>query len=129
PKMLDGVTFMKLYNEARENDNNAPVYSDEVIAKTASGLDPYLYPNVNWIDRIYKDWASLTNANVNISGGGESMRYYVSMSFYNQDGQYNVSRVNGYNPNLNFKRYDFRSNVDLNVTKTTTLALNIAAML
>lgn len=129
PEMLDGVTFMKLYNEARENDNNAPAYSDEVIAKTASGLDPYLYPNVNWIDRIYKDWASLTNANVNVSGGGEAMRYYVSMSFYNQDGQYKVSKVNGYNPNLNFKRYDFRSNVDLNVTKTTTLALNIAAML
>lgn len=129
PEMLDGVTFMKLYNEARENDGNAPAYSDEVIAKTASGLDPYLYPDVNWIDRIYKDWASMTNANVNVSGGGESMRYYVSMSFYNQDGQYNVSKANGYNPNLNFKRYDFRSNVDLNVTKTTTLALNIAAML
>lgn len=129
PEMLDGVSFMKLYNEARVNDGNAPAYSDEVIAKTASGLDPYLYPDVNWVDRIYKDWASMTNANVNVSGGGESMRYYVSMSFYNQDGQYDVSKVNGYNPNLNFKRYDFRSNVDLNVTKTTTLALNIAAML
>lgn len=129
PKMLDGVTFMQLYNEARVNDGQAPVYTDEVIAKTASGLDPYLYPNVNWIDRIYKDWASMTNANVNVSGGGEAMRYYVAMSFYNQDGQYNVSKVNGYNPNLNFKRYDFRSNIDLNVTKTTTLALNMAAML
>lgn len=129
PKMLDGVTFMELYNEARVNDGQAPVYTDEVIAKTASGLDPYLYPNVNWIDRIYKDWASMTNANVNVSGGGEAMRYYVAMSFYNQDGQYNVSKVNGYNPNLNFKRYDFRSNIDLNVTKTTTLALNMAAML
>ncbi|SIO14899.1 TonB-dependent receptor [Chitinophaga niabensis] len=129
PKMLDGVTYMKLYNEARENAGETPVYSDEQIAKTASGLDPYLYPNVNWIDRIYKDWASMTNANVNVSGGGESMRYYVSMSFYNQDGQYKVSKINDYNPNLNFKRYDFRSNIDLNVTKTTTLSLNLAAML
>lgn len=129
PKMLDGVTFMKLFNEARENDGQAPGYSDEQIAKTASGLDPYLNPNVNWIDRIYKDWASMTNANVNVSGGGESMRYYVSMSFYNQDGQYKVTNINNYNPNLNFKRYDFRSNVDLNVTKTTTLSLNLAAML
>ncbi|MRG48268.1 SusC/RagA family TonB-linked outer membrane protein [Chitinophaga sp. SYP-B3965] len=129
PEMLDGVTYMKLYNEARENAGETPIYSDEQIAKTASGLDPYLYPNVNWIDRIYKDWASMTNANVNVSGGGESMRYYVSMSFYNQDGQYKVSKINDYNPNLNFKRYDFRSNVDLNVTKTTTLSLNLAAML
>ncbi|WP_440646339.1 TonB-dependent receptor [Chitinophaga sp. 22620] len=129
PSLLDGVTFMQLYNEAQENIGAPPVYSDETIAKTASGLDPYLYPNVNWIDRIYKDWAPMANANVNVSGGGEAMRYYVSMSFYNQDGQYNVSKANGYNPNLNFKRYDFRSNVDLNITKTTTLSLNLAAML
>ncbi len=129
PEMLDGVKYMQLYNEARVNSGDAIRYSDETIAKTASGLDPYLYPNVNWIDRIYKNWAPMANANVNVSGGGEAMRYYVSMSFYNQDGQYNVTKVNGYNPNLNFKRYDFRSNVDLNVTKTTTLALNLAAML
>jgi TonB-linked SusC/RagA family outer membrane protein len=129
PKMLDGVNFMKLYNEARTNDGNTATYSDEVIAKTASGLDPYLYPNVNWINTIYKDLTPMTNANVNVSGGGESMRYYVSMSFYNQDGQYKVKDLDGYNPNLNFKRYDFRSNVDLNVTKTTVLSLNLAAML
>lgn len=129
PEMMDGVTYMKLHNEARMNDGNLPMFSEEKIEKTASGLDPYLYPNVNWIDKIYKDWSPMTNANVNVSGGGEAMRYYVSMSFYNQDGQYDVSKVNGYNPNLNFKRYDFRSNVDLNVTKTTTLSLNLAAML
>ena len=91
PSLLDGVTYMRLYNEAQENIGAAAPYSEETIAKTASGLDPYLYPDVNWIDRIYKDWAPMANANVNVSGGGESMRYYVSMSFYNQDGQYNVS--------------------------------------
>jgi TonB-linked SusC/RagA family outer membrane protein len=129
PKMLDGVNYMKLYNEARTNDGNSATYSDEVIEKTASGLDPYLYPNVNWINTIYKDYTPMTNANVNVSGGGESMRYYVSTSFYNQDGQYKVKNLDGYNPNLNFKRYDFRTNVDLNVTKTTVLSMNIAAML
>ncbi|MFB6454075.1 TonB-dependent receptor [Chitinophaga sp. Hz27] len=129
PQMADGVTYMKLYNEAKTNAGEAPAYSDEVIAKTASGLDPYLYPNVNWIKSIYKDWASMTNANVNVNGGGEAMRYYVSMSFYDQEGQYKVSNQNGYNPNLNFKRYDFRSNVDMNVTKSTLLSLNVASML
>jgi len=133
PTMLDGVTYMKLYNEAQLNDpsntTGTVTYSDEVIQKTASGLDPYLYPNVNWINTVYKDWTSMTNANINVSGGGEAMRYYVSMSFYNQDGQYNVSKINGYNPNLNFKRYDFRSNIDINVTRSTVLSLNIASML
>ena len=128
PQMLDGVNYMKLYNEAKVNVGGEPVYTDEQIRKTASGLDPYLYPDVDWINTIYKNWAPMTNANVNVSGGGESMRYYVSMSFYNQDGQYKVTDIN-YNPNLNFKRYDFRSNVDLNVTKTTLLSLNLASML
>lgn len=129
PKMIDGVKWMQLYNEARTNAGESPVYSDEVIQKTASGLDPYLYPNVNWTDAIYKDYAIMNNANVNVSGGGDAMKYYVSMSFYNQEGQYKVDKSNGYNPNLNFKRYDFRSNVDVNITKSTVLSLNLAAML
>jgi TonB-linked SusC/RagA family outer membrane protein len=129
PEMLDAVTYMKLLNEAKTNMGESPVYSDEVIQKTASGLDPYLYPNVNWIKTIYKDWAPLYNGNVNVSGGGEAMRYYVSASFYNQDGSYRVSKKNGYDPNLNFKRYDFRSNVDVNISKTTLLSLNLDAML
>ena len=129
PDMLDGVTYMKLMNEAKTNNGEAPVYSDEVIQKTASGLDPYLYPNVNWIKTIYKDWSPIYNGNANVSGGGEAMRYYISASFYDQDGSYKVSKLNGYNPNLNFKRYDFRSNIDVNISKTTVLALNLDAML
>jgi len=129
PKMLDGVTYMKLYNEARVNDGNSPQYSNETIQKTASGLDPYLYPNVNWLKSMYKDWAPYYNGNVNVTGGGEAMRYFLSASFYDQDGSYKVSNLNGYNPNLNFKRYDFRSNVDVNISKTTLLSLNLDAML
>ena len=129
PKMLDAINFMKLYNEARTNDGNSIQYSDETIQKTASGLDPYLYPNVNWLQSMYKSWAPYYNGNVNITGGGESMRYFVSGSFFDQDGSYKVSNLKGYNPNLNFKRYDFRSNIDVNVTKTTLLSLNLDAML
>lgn len=129
PRMVDGITYMKLYNEARTNTGQTPIYSDETIQKTASGLDPYLYPNVDWIHSIYKKWAPYYNGNVNVSGGGEAMRYFLSMSFYDQDGSYKVSNISGYNPNLNFKRYDFRSNVDVNVSKTTLLSLNLDAML
>ena len=129
PEMLDGVNYMKLLNEARVNMGMQPLYSEEQIKKTASGLDPYLYPNVNWMDAVYKKNASLTNANLNISGGGETVRYYLSASFYNQEGPYKVSNQNSFNPNLNFKRYDFRTNVDVNITKTTLLQMNLAAML
>src|SRR5579859_774591 len=112
PKMLDGINYMRLYNEARTNTGQTPVYSDETLQKTASGLDPFLYPNVDWIHTIYKDWAPYYNGNVNVSGGGEATRYFLSMSFYDQDGSYKVADLNGYDPNLNFKRYDFRSNID-----------------
>ncbi|WP_316817518.1 TonB-dependent receptor [Pedobacter nyackensis] len=129
PKMLNGIQYMELLNEARVNMGQLPNYSDEVIQKTASGLDPYMYPNVNWIDEVYKENSSLTNAHLNINGGSEAVRYYISTSFYNQTGPYNVKKLNGYNPNLNFKRYDFRSNIDVDVTKSTLLQLNIGAML
>ena len=129
PEMLDGIQYMQLFNEARTNMGLLPNFSNEQIQKTASGLDPYLYPNVNWIDEVYKDHSTLTNANLNINGGTETVRYYISSSFYNQTGPYKVEKLNGYNPNLNFKRYDFRSNIDVNVTGSTLLQLNIGAML
>ena len=129
PKMLDGVSWMRLYNEANINDGNQPVYSEEIIQKTASGLDPYLYPNVNWIKSTYKDWAPGFNSNLNVTGGSQSVRYYVSASFYNQDGSYKVTKQNDYDPNLNFKRYDFRTNLDIDLSATTLLSMNLDAML
>ncbi|MBB4034177.1 TonB-linked SusC/RagA family outer membrane protein [Dysgonomonas hofstadii] len=129
PKILDGVNYMKLYNEGRRNMGLEETYSQEQIMKTASGLDPYLYPNVNWMNEIYKNNSSITNVNLNINGGGEAVRYYLSASFYNQTGPYKVKNENGFNPNLDYKRYDFRSNVDVNLTPSTLLQMNIAAML
>jgi len=129
PEMLDGVSYMELYNESRRNMGLTEIYSQDQIQKTASGLDPYLYPNVNWIDKVYKNYSSLTNINLNVTGGGENVRYFVSGSYYNQEGPYNVRKLNSYNPNLSFKRYDFRTNLDINVTRTTLMQLNLDAML
>ena len=129
PEMLSGVDYMMLYNESRRNSGLSEVYSREQILKTESGLDPYLYPNVDWIDKIYKNVSSVSNVNLNISGGSDLVRYYLSASFYNQGGQYNVKKENGYDPNLNYKRDDFRSNVDVNITKTTLLQMNLSAIM
>ncbi|MBZ4190598.1 TonB-dependent receptor [Niabella beijingensis] len=129
PEMLDGVSYMELFNEARRNMGQEAFYSQERIDKTASGLDPYIYPNVNWIDAVYKKYASLTNVNLNVSGGGEAVRYFLSGSFYNQVGPYKVEKLNDFNPNLSFKRYDFRTNLDVNLTSSTLLQMNLAAML
>ncbi|WP_211218115.1 TonB-dependent receptor [Niabella aurantiaca] len=129
PEMLDGISYMELYNEARTNMGLDVFYSQDRIDKTASGLDPYLYPNVSWMDAVYKKYASLTNVNLNVSGGGETVRYFVSGSFYNQVGPYKVQKLNDFNPNLSFKRYDFRTNLDVNLTPSTILQMNLGAML
>ena len=129
PKMLNGVDYMKLYNEARRNMGLSEAYSQEIIDKTESGLDPYIYPNVDWMGEVYKKNASLTNVNLNVSGGSEAVRYFVSASFYDQEGPYRVKDLNDLNPNLNFKRYDFRTNLDINLTKSTVLSMNLDAML
>ncbi|MEX6691005.1 TonB-dependent receptor [Danxiaibacter flavus] len=129
PEMLDGISYMQLYNEARKNMGLTETYSQDQIQKTASGLDPYIYPNVSWMDQVYKDYSPLTNINLNVTGGGENVRYFVSGSYYSQKGPYNVRTLNDYNPNLSFKRYDFRTNLDVNITRTTLMQLNLDAML
>ncbi|WP_299103179.1 TonB-dependent receptor [uncultured Alistipes sp.] len=129
PELLNGVDYMTLYNEARRNAGQSETYSPRDILLTRSGLDPYMYPDVDWIDEVYKRFSSVTNAHLNVTGGSEKVRYYVSASFYDQEGQYKVKKMNGYNPNLSYRRYDFRSNVDANLTRSTVLQLNISALL
>ena len=126
---IDGYEYASLMNEGLANVGKAPRWSNEELEKFRTGSDPYLYPNVDWIDKIYKNVSSVSNVNLNISGGSDLVRYYLSASFYNQGGQYNVKKENGYDPNLNYKRYDFRSNVDVNITKTTLLQMNLSAIM
>jgi TonB-linked SusC/RagA family outer membrane protein len=129
PNVLGGVDYMQLYNEARRNMGQTEVYSEDQIRKTASKLDPYLFPDVNWMDQVYKKYSTLTNVNLNVAGGGDNVRYFVSGSYYDQEGPYNVRRLNNYNPDLSFKRYDFRTNLDINITRTTLMQMNLDAML
>lgn len=126
PKFVDGATWMTLYNEALGKEQ----FSADQIEKTRSHVDPYLYPDINWVDAMYKDW-SPPGANVNLSanGGGAFARYYVSGSYFNQKGNYRMNPDNPYNSNVGYNRFDFRSNIDMSLTKTTTLGLSLGAML
>ncbi|HXS57068.1 MAG TPA: TonB-dependent receptor plug domain-containing protein, partial [Hanamia sp.] len=72
PKMTDGITYMNLANEALTTRGDAPKYTPEYIANTLDGKDPYLYPNVNWMDKVFKDRGHNRKATVNIDGGAPS---------------------------------------------------------
>lgn len=127
PKMTDALEFMKLYNDVYKEDNNGNVfYTEEEMNKYLTGVDPDLYPNVNWMDEIYKDMTTSQRVNINISGGGKNVRYYVAGSIYNENGVFNAEKGDEYNPSLKWTKYNFRSNIDIDLSKSTMLNLNLS---
>jgi TonB-linked SusC/RagA family outer membrane protein len=129
PDFVDGGDYMRLQNEALRNNGKNSLFSEEDISRTTSGYDPYFYPNVNWIDELISHWSLSERATLNASGGSERVRYFVSGAFLNQGGMWKKFGGTSYNNNVNVKRYNFRSNVDMNVTSTTVLSVNLAAIL
>lgn len=123
PELLDGVNYALLANEALGTEN----YNSEYIENLRSGINPFLYPNVNWMDQIFRKFSTNTNAAINIRGGGERARYYLSASFIEDNGNLKNNPEADYKSNVSLRRYNFRSNIDLTLTKTTNLSLEIGA--
>ncbi len=123
PKLLDGANYMRLYNEAYGSE----FYSPEQIRMTETHADPYLYPNVNWFDELFTKFSTNSQVSVNVRGGGERARYYVTASYLRDNGNLYNNPDTDYNTNINITRYNFRSNIDMSLTKTTTLSLEIGA--
>jgi TonB-linked SusC/RagA family outer membrane protein len=129
PKFVDGVTYMRMHNEALINSGQSALYSEDKINGTEHRLDPYYYPDVNWVDELMTHWNPNEKVTLNVAGGSDRVRYFVSGAFLNQSGMYKKFGGVSYDNNINVKRYNFRSNVDVNVTKTTLLGVNVAASL
>jgi len=128
-KFADGVSYMNLYNEALKNDNplNLDRYSQEKINGTANGLNPYVYPNVDWYDLLFKKYGTSQHANLNVQGGGKFVRYYMGLAYYKDQGVLNNGLISNFKNNIDNSRYNFVNNINVNVTKTTELELNINA--
>ncbi|QDH81651.1 TonB-dependent receptor [Echinicola soli] len=125
PEPADGVTYMQMANEASVTRGGQPVYSADMIHKTYTQEDPYLYPNVNWMDHIFNQFGQNEKANLNISGGGEKMTYYVSAGYYSETGLFTTDDLAKYNAEISFNRYNFTSHLSIKPTKTTTIDLGI----
>jgi len=122
PKFADGVTYMNIANEAYKNSNPNdpnPKYSADRISKTASGIDPDLYPNVDWFKTLFNKYGSNRRARVNANGGSENAQYYLALGYYDEDGLYKTDGLANYNSAIKFSRFNFTSNLTLNITKTT----------
>ncbi len=121
-ELADPITYMKMHNEAvRTRDPLAVLpYSPEKIANTIAGIDPVLYPTTDWYGMLFKKFAVNSRLNFNVSGGGKAARYYIAATVDQDNGIMNVDKKNNFNSNIDLKKYQLRTNINLNLTKTTT---------
>lgn len=127
-QLADPITYMNLANEATLTRDPLGIepYSQEKIDNTAAHTNPYVYPQVDWMHTLFKNSSMDQRADANISGGASTARYYVSGTFDQDHGILNVPKLNNFNNNINLKTYSIRSNVDVNLTKTTILTTRIS---
>ena len=131
PEFVSGVEYANLINEARITRNLGTLYQPAELALIESGLDPDLYPNVDWQDLLLKNGAMSYRANLNISGGGSTSRYFASVSYTEDEGMYKTDETlkKKYDTNANYRRWNYRLNVDIDITPTTVLKLGVAGNL
>lgn len=118
----------QVFSEAQLSDNwNDPstplTFSSAVMDMFRNNSDPIMFPNTNWDDFLFNKLAWQTQHNISVSGGAERVRYFVSVGYLHQDGM--LKSFENYNSNYLYNRYNYRANVDVDITPTTLLKLNI----
>jgi len=132
--LADPITYMNLYNEAAigRNPLTAVPFDPNKIINTQATLDnapgsnPYVYPAVDWLDLLFKDKTSTRRANMSVSGGGGVARYYVAGSYNLDNGILREDIRNNNNNNVKFQNYQLRSNVNINLSKTTEMIVRLS---
>lgn len=127
-ELADPISYMKLENEAVLTRNPLGIlpYSDQKIENTIAGINPFMYPTTDWRKELIKDYTTNQRANLNVSGGGQVARYFVSGSVNKDNGILKVDPRNNFNSNIKLLTYAMRSNVNVNLTKSTEMALRLS---
>ena len=122
PDMADAIQFAEMYNAAAGYE----VYSRKDIEMYRNGSDPDLHPNIDWVKKLYKNYSFNQRVNINVTGGGATAKYYISGGFYNEDGLFKADNMKEYNTSVFYRRFNFRSNVEVQLHKYTKLNVNLA---
>lgn len=132
PKFVDGYKYMELYNEAVSNQGTGDVlYTQEQIDATRMHLNPYIFPNVNWYDEIFKKASVNQKANFNIRGGTSKITYFMSITANHETGMLKNRSKDffSYDNNINLMKYAFQNNIDFHLSKSSTISLHLNAQL
>ena len=126
--MVDAYDYANALNIARMNDGNAVAYTEAELQKFKDGSDPFVYPNVNWKDEVFKNTANETNAFISMFGGTDNVEYYSQLDYTDARGLYKYPDQGDWNSQLKYSKANIRTNVDFQVTKSTRVKTNILAI-
>lgn len=132
PKFVDGARYMEMFNEAITNQGTGDVmFTNEQIYGTRNNLNPYVFPNVDWYDEIFKDLAFNQKANFNIRGGTKKITYFMNIGVNHETGMLKnrTADLFSYNNNIDLKKYAFQNNIDFHMSRTSTISLHLNVQL
>ena len=126
PKFVNASQFAEMANEAYFGAYGTYPYDEEALAHYRNGDDPDLYPDVDWMKALYKNVATNQRVNISVNGGTEVVKYFVSGSYFTESSIFRRSNEYAYNSSIKYDKFNFRANVDINVTPSTVLSVNMA---
>lgn len=127
-KMADSYTYATMMNEMNRNDNTTETFDFYTLERFRLHDEPIMYPDIDWRKYAMRKASVQTQHNINVSGGTKDVRYFISLGFLYQDGLLKQFKSQGYNNNYQYRRYNYRSNLDINLTKTTELKLGLGGL-
>lgn len=119
PDFLNSVQRATVLNEGLLNAGQAPFFTEEEVEAFRTGSDPVNYPNVDWKALIFKDYGAQQRHNLNLNGGSDKVRYFVSASFLDQGSNYTEDV-------LGYQQFNLRSNINANVTDNLLLDFKLS---
>ena len=125
PELASASEWMDYYNAIYTDSGGEAPISDYQRQMYLSGADPDFYPTVDWIHTIFKERSTSSRVNLSVTGGTKNVRYYVGGNYYKEDGIFNTNQ-DRYDAGMSFDKFSFRSNVDINISKSTTLGLSLS---
>ena len=140
PQLADAYTYMDAANEAYMNTKGQLLYTPQYIeaTKKANGIiandnptmyNSYLYPAVDWMSELFRDMGHNRRVNMSVRGGVPNATYYVSLSYYNETGLTRTAKMENYNANMRYDRYNYTANLNLKPADKTTIDLGFSGYL